>query len=136
MITSEVTFVLGAGASAHLNFPSGEKLTRIIYEGTRPNQTLHNLLLSVDCDSADIKSFHCAFSRSGVLSIDAFLDNRPEFVALGKKVIAASLIGFENPESLFVVGSENWYYLLFSVMRENTAFDFFGECNKVRIVTF
>lgn len=47
-------------------------------------------------------------------SVDAFLEHRTEFLAIGKAATAAVLVGFENPWQLFRYDDQNWLLYLYN----------------------
>jgi hypothetical protein len=56
-------------------------------------------------------------------SVDAFLEHRREFEALGKAAIAGALLPYEKPEALLVrAKSPSWYEFLFSRMADTGHF--------------
>lgn len=136
MITTPTVFVLGAGASNVYGFPTGEEL-------------IHNLKINGfrDLHLADhgiteenFMHFQQELRRSTLGSIDSFLQNRPEFVSVGKLAIAHHLIQFEAPDKLFLDSSDgqpepNWMRFLFMRMIEGTRPENF-HCNRVSFVTF
>jgi len=79
--------------------------------------------------------FREAFWKSGTVSVDAFLEGRPEFLDVGKFAIAYCLIPFESEANLFTPPGDHgdWYGYLSE--RLNRSFDEF-EHNKLSIVTF
>jgi len=79
--------------------------------------------------------FREAFWKSGVPSVDAFLERRTEFLNVGKLAIAYCLIPFEHEASLYrpSAHSGDWYEHLSEKL--NASFDEFGD-NKLSIITF
>jgi hypothetical protein len=107
--------VLGAGASMHLKFPSGAELVARICEqlGNSGSETTKTLRA---CEWEDtIEMFRRELSASQQPSVDAFLENRPEYLEIGKLAIASSLIPFEMPDRISNrVAKDDWYQYLFS----------------------
>lgn len=137
MIRTKTVFVLGAGASCHLGFPTGNGLRTLILRSARKG-TDRSLLSQFDSDLID--EFHEAFRASGQVSIDNFLQMRSEFAEFGKYAIALALIPFERREMLFShtdtqTPKSNWYEYLFSCLRTATEKKFW-EDNNVFFVTF
>ncbi len=91
---------------------------------------LHNTL---GYDSAILGSFRKDFYLSGKNSIDSFLEHRREYEQLGKAVIAATLIPYENTDAIFSYTGDNW--LRYTYERIDTGFEEFGD-NKVSFITF
>lgn len=139
---AETIFILGAGASMPYGFPSGEKLKNQIQE------ELGNLIREIPLQhptpgalSAILKmgsvfdarlcvEFSEALARSGVYSIDAFLERRPEFRKLGKSIIAYLLLKNEKDcldnNMLFrsTENEENWYRYFFNEIKDLKRFNF------------
>lgn len=117
--------VLGAGASAYAGFPLGTQLREEIFLFLRNGELLKNsgLLVAENVTPKDlIADFYSAFLNSNMYSIDSFLARRPEYIEIGKKTIAAILLGKEDDGLLLQDNGreDNWYrYLLNCVAAEN-----------------
>jgi len=103
MVTTPTVLILGAGASSPYGFPTAKELKRLIRETfdhptSRPCQVLGS---SASHSPEEIFEFREAFLRSGQPSVDAFLERRPNFLAVGKLAIAYCLIPFENEAKLY-----------------------------------
>lgn len=137
MITHPTVLVLGAGASMPYGFPSGKGLKdTVISKLQSPNYGgWHDILKESDIRFDDISKFSAALSKSGQLSIDAFLEHRPEFMEIGKFAIALSLIQYEEEHKLFEPNNNEscWYDYLFNKL--NAKFEDFSN-NKLAIITF
>ena len=139
MIRRPTVLILGAGASAHLNYPSSALLRqRIIEELGQPSNTSYKQLLELQFKDADIVDFVTKFRYSGKISIDSFLEHQSDNVKkIGRCAIAQTLIRFENEGHLFSETADhvenNWYYHLFKLM--NSSFNDFHE-NNVTFITF
>ena len=84
------------------------------------------------------RDFCTQLAQSGQLSVDAFLETRPDLQDIGKRAIACGLIPFENEETLFAPstgfgGGPRWYQLLLSQLGNNI--DTFGD-NRLSVLTF
>ena len=125
--------VLGAGASKPFGFPSGRELVDIVTGGLQdPGGTdLGKFLISCGFKSEDLRQFSHNLVYSQRNSVDAFLEYRPEFTAVGKAAIVSVLIQREDPKNLFIDG--DWYRYLFQML--NTSFEDF-EKNTIAIITF
>jgi hypothetical protein len=133
MIRKQTVLILGAGASMDFDYPSGRELKDVIVEHTlSANNDVYRQLLRAGFHASKIKDFNDALRFSGRVSVDAFLEHRPEFINVGKAAVAAELIRKENPDTLFRLGG-NWYEHLFQAL--NTSFASVGE-NNIGIVTF
>lgn len=160
MIEKPTVFVLGAGASKAFKFPLGLQLRDQI--ATHLDD--HHGILGAACryygyewqqgkgewiwpnvDESPVKAhqqiigevnaFKAALLDSPIYSIDAFLEDQPEFEELGKIAIAATLIPYELKPKLSRKPDEKprWVDELFNKMRTGPA-DFAD--NQVRIITF
>ncbi|MDP6544056.1 MAG: hypothetical protein QGH60_08710 [Phycisphaerae bacterium] len=143
MIEKKTVLVLGAGASMHLKFPSGEELIGKILSN------LENLdpacgdrakeLVSLEYTMEELIPFRDALQHCGLQSIDAFLERRPEFIDLGKAAIAQALIPSENAEypwdhsGQWGPREDNWYTHLYGKM--GGSFEEFGS-NELSVITY
>lgn len=147
MITKQTVFVLGAGASEPYGFPLGGRLVReAITRLTRSRDPIHEMLQRVcGCTITRLQEFASALERSASPSIDVFLEGRPDFLDIGKAVIAGVLIPYENEIELFTryeasLVDENlrrarrWYDYLLNRMTTGKPEDFTE--NKLSILTF
>lgn len=135
MINRNTVLVLGAGASADYGFPTGRKLRIDICEqlaGKRAGP-LRSQLTDYGISQPDFRKFSEALHRSGMPSVDAFLENKSKYMDIGKAAIAASLIPYERPESLLGELELKWYEYLFQ--RLGTSLEEF-QTHKLSIVTF
>ena len=103
MIREPTVIVFGAGASRDYGYPLGDSLLRTIHQKLNPRQsdTWIPQLEAYDIDAAEVGRFRNSLLRSQPSSIDSFLERRPEFMKVGKLVIALSLIPKENDYTLF-----------------------------------
>lgn len=137
MIRQSTAFVLGAGASMAYGFPSGPVLADWICNALveQNGETTCLCRGASKCGAEDPRLLVELFRASGLYSIDAFLQRRPEFAALGKAAIAATLIPREREESLFgAPAADDWYRYLLNAILPPKAADFAN--NHLRIVTF
>ena len=143
-MTTPTVLVLGAGASCTYGFPLGLQLKARICKALRGNGTLIAAILSKGKTLDDIQCFHQDLILSGDASIDAFLQNRNEYVEMGKLAIAAVLLPLEKRTALFDDWIDkwddprnterHWYQLLFTKVKTGASRDNFGK--DLRIVTF
>ncbi len=105
--------VLGAGASAHLDYPLGSRLSDNILKSTEdPAAPCFIKLREMGFSENLILQFHQAFGRSGQPTIDAFLEKRrDEFMEIGRAAIACELVKYEAEPPL-TVRKGNWYFHL------------------------
>jgi hypothetical protein len=93
MIKARIAFVLGAGASSCYGFPLGQSLCRLVAERFREGADLHVLFLNNSKFSkGQLEEFVTELRYSGQNSIDAFLENRHEFLEIGKAAMSFVLI--------------------------------------------
>src|SRR5215472_7632129 len=135
MITNPTVLVLGAGASADYGFPLGYTLVVQICAGlSSVDSNLYKQLLSCGFTTDEIEGFRKAFELSGQLSIDTFLEHRPEFLDIGKATIACCLIPSEDETNFYRrSGRYRWYEYLFSRM---TATKEEFSRNQLSVLTF
>jgi hypothetical protein len=133
MIRRKTTLVLGAGASAPFGFPTGYELLRKVVDwaNTSPGQT--NPILFSEFKGSEIKEFREALEKSGKMSVDSFLEHRPEFIPIGKRAMAMALIQCEHQPHLFKRDGKSWYEYLFYQL--DAPFDDFSG-NQLKVLTF
>lgn len=107
MITTPTVFILGAGASKPFGFPSGVELAEQLSDFGDFQD-----LIAAGFDQSHIVDFREQLKRSGKGSVDAFLEYRDEFIAVGKAAIAYRLIQLENANELLRF-KNNWYRYIF-----------------------
>jgi hypothetical protein len=81
----------------------------------------------------EINKFTDTLRRSGKTSVDAFLEQRPEFIPIGKAAMACVLIQCEHEPYLFIRDGKSWYEYLFHQL--DAQFEDFGQ-NRLSILTF
>ena len=138
MIEIPTVLVLGAGTSCPLGFHSGWGLLLAVIDGLGDeHQDLHRELLGYGFPAGRISEFHQALRESGENSVDAFLENRTEFLDIGKVAIARALIPYEADGTLhdrrLVEQKGHWYFHLYEQMK--APFDRF-HLNRLQVVTF
>jgi hypothetical protein len=135
MINKPTTLILGAGASVPFGFPTGYALLQkaLSWANTKIGGTNPQILKWLGIEKAKLDLFREALSMSGKKSVDSFLEHRPEFLDIGKAVIALELIGCERGHELFKRDGTSWYEYLFNEL--STDFDDFDK-NKLSILTF
>jgi hypothetical protein len=133
MIGKQTTLILGAGASAPFEFPTGYELLRRVMEWANINIGRTNPDLFSGFNKTEIDEFREALRRSGKTSVDSFLEHRPEFIPVGKLAMAMTLIQCEHEPHLFKRDGKSWYEYLSNQL--NAPFEDFGQ-NRLRILTF
>ena len=97
MIKTPTVLILGAGASIPYGFPDGRslKLDIAINVNTK-NKDFVRSITAAGYDAGELQAFGKALEGSPLMSVDAFLERRSEFVTVGKVAIARQLIGYEQ----------------------------------------
>ena len=130
LITKNTVLVLGAGASAPYGFPVGQDLIQYFVDALKPPQLNKDLADPLRwCGFGDGKmvSFRDTLAKSLPRSIDTFLQNRDEFLKLGKHAIASYLISWEQPLNILWrrtgnppdSGKNTWYHYLWEQMQDS-----------------
>jgi len=134
MITKPTVLILGAGASIPYGYPSGSRLVQDLY-GYMGNSGWIIPLLQSGVTENEIARFRNELYLSQQPSVDAFLEQRVEYVRIGKLSIALELLYLEDQDMLFKFETRNkgCYHYLFNQL--NAGWDKFGE-NKLSIITF
>lgn len=131
MIGKNTVLILGAGASVDYGFPLGRDLITCICEQlSDEDSTLYSLLTQCGFNSNLIRKFAVPLKECNLPSIDAFLENRPEFEEVGKAAIAGTLIPLEKKSNL---SRKGWYeYLHSKLIGKKDQF----RNNKLSVITF
>lgn len=126
--------MLGAGASEPYGLPLGAQLKAYILDryNTDTGQTIH-LLNTTPFVRHQIDNFVNALRYSGLSSVDAFLECRPEFTDIGKAMMGIELLFGEIHERLWQPVN-NWLTYLYGYMVGNSLEEF--AKNQVSFVTF
>lgn len=132
MIRRRTVLVLGAGASKPYGLQLGGELVDQILRELHASTSLAKSVAAEGFDANDISRFKEKLKYSSRLSIDAFLESQPEFLDLGKTIMAAALLPREE-ESLFPP-TEDWCGYFFSKILTATPDDF--RQNQLSIITF
>jgi hypothetical protein len=134
LIREPTVFVLGAGASEPYGLPLGGTLKTYILEryNSDVGQTVH-LTNTTVFGRAQIDSFVNALRFSGLTSVDAFLERRPEFMEIGKAMMGIELLQGEVHERLWQA-ENNWLSYLYGYMVGSSLEEF--SSNKVAFITF
>ena len=135
MIQEKTVLILGAGASMDFGCPPGHEIVQLVHGvlWNAKNNPQHPLRA---CDFGEnaITEFAKALWDSDMLSVDAFLEHQPRYLHLGKLAMAAALIPYEKPESLFPHTSPpTWLNLLLERLQAPLK-DW--KRNKLAIITF
>jgi hypothetical protein len=138
-LNRKTCLVLGAGASAYAGFPLGTQLREGIFSFLSNGELLKSsgLLVIENIAPKDlIAEFNSAFLKSNMYSIDSFLARRPEYIEIGKKTIAAILLGKEHDEMLMQDNGreDNWYRYLFNCVAAESWEEL--DLSNLSVVTF
>ena len=147
MIKKQTLLILGTGASIPYGFPDGRTTMLDICEaikGEKYDQLIERLGHRVDRS----RDFAQEMIKSGLASVDSFLESRPEYIDVGKIAIAHFLIPYEMPGVLWprkrvrnADGTRSWekprwYEYLFQKLKaEADTPEAFSE-NRLSIITF
>jgi len=164
MFIKPTVFVIGAGASVHLGYPTGIKLKeKIISELQFPNELFQYLVDDGQCIQGNVENFCEELEESKMQSVDAFLedycgpvekyqdihvrssrdeDASPEEVDIDTKQEFES-IGKSAIVYLLLQCEDvdkfstniNWYHWLRDMLDSHKDLKFIGE-NKLSIITF
>ncbi|MCK4846929.1 MAG: hypothetical protein KAS88_04590 [Deltaproteobacteria bacterium] len=108
MFSKRIVFVLGAGASMPYGFPSGADLSKDIIN--THETTIKPLLKYFKVTRKQFEKFQADFLASRLNSIDAFLEYRPEHIAIGKLLITYHLMLKEHENFLlYSLQEKDWY---------------------------
>jgi hypothetical protein len=130
MFEQRTVLVLGAGASVPFGFPSGVELARELVR-LSPAAAAYRHMVEIAGQEATVSDFIRCLKYSAHRSIDAFLEDRPEFLDVGKAAIATLLLPRERVDALFPE-RDTWYEYLIARLPKNLP-DLDG---RLSIVTF
>jgi hypothetical protein len=134
MIETPTVFVLGAGSSIPYGFPSGAQLKELVVNSLATS-TVNDFLREADIPPKHGGAFLEALRFSKQPSVDAFLELRPEFIPIGKAMIARELCRLEHRTSLFSSTiADDWHSIVFNRMSTHLL-DEFAE-NRIAFITF
>src|SRR5688500_12003901 len=108
IIELPTVLVLGAGASQPFNYPTGQRLTKMIIDDILTRKSPFKINQMDGRELAAYSQFAQDFRSSGRYSIDAFLEHRSDQLDVGRAVIAYMIAKWEYEENLFV-DQGNWY---------------------------
>jgi hypothetical protein len=102
MIAKPTVFVLGAGAMADYGFPIGWQLVRQVIDNFQPRTKWRELLIEHGhYTDKKVDEFLTELSGSAQNSVDAFLEERGDFLDIGIAAMSIALIHNEVPEKLY-----------------------------------
>ena len=134
MITVRTVIILGAGASRPYGFPTGRELRDEVIRIS--GKTWAAPIEKLGFKYNEYGEFASALARSGYESVDAFLEDRPQYTDIEKAAIALNLVKFELPRALFPPEQprDHWYEVLWSKMKAPSWAGF--KKNSLAIITF
>lgn len=124
MIKTKTVFILGAGASAPYNFPTGDGLKDKICQHFINQYHKLPILDEKDAEIAEMmrndrkqasKKFTSALRRATGQSIDLFLKLNTSHFEIGKIAILINILSAENSSDIRIK-KKNWYTYLFKRM--------------------
>lgn len=132
----KTVIVLGAGASCHLQFPTGAELISIMRRFLLEEpQSPNSMILEELGHKTHLRSeFAELLRKAQVDTIDELLTKRIEFTDIGKDLISLILLQFEYEEHYHYNDVKNWYRLLYKKFKQR---DFEALDNEsFKIATF
>ncbi len=134
MITESTVLILGAGASHPYGFPLGPELKSRVWRLLRAasggaydcaeRAASYEPLLAMGFNPDLIEEFSLKLERSPRTSVDAFLENQPKFLEVGKAAIAATMLPLEDQEALLSEPKSEerkWYQKLYNSLGRSLA---------------
>lgn len=135
MKSKKLLFVLGAGASAAYGFPNGRQLVHQILHTNLVN-TFASFAAVLAITNDQLLKFQEDLRIADLPSVDAFLENNPRYLKIGKLVVAFFLSQFESYDRLYGPNREdNWYQYLVDKMLRNYPFSEI-ENNNISFITY
>src|SRR5688572_9748283 len=129
MVTESTLLIVGAGGSSPYGYPIGSELKSHILSYCK-NDLVRGLLIQCGFAAAEIDSFRSAFLKSSKPTIDSFLEDRVDFLKLGKVLIAYAILSNEKED---IFERTNWYQHLFNSIRAKPQV---FEKNALSILTY
>ena len=129
MLRTKTVFILGAGASQPFGFPLGFELYQRVVDFRDPSRKY--LLDCTAFTERHLVPFIKSLQQSGLTSVDLFLENRPEFLNIGKACMAVILIQKEIENKLWT-DDLNWMKYLWQRMQP---YDHLND-NQVSFITY
>jgi len=145
MIKTNSVFILGAGASVPYGYPTGFELAQEIktfllnfpFDPKTASKDMfeeHKFFKQLVNSLSELDKFYNALLKASTYSIDKFLENRPDYLELGKLLITYLLKKKEYEFNLFIgLKENNWLAELFNRIdaNANNVFE-----NKIYFITF
>lgn len=143
MFEKSTLFILGAGASAPYDYPTGDRLRKSIVTSLWEvlSNTTYDQEKPLLPDKAVIKNFCDSLDKSDDLLIDYFLEtcNNSEFVRIGKIAILKFILQAELESSVkrnVEFAEDDWFPVLFGKITEGVKCVEDLALNRVNFITF
>jgi len=127
--------IVGAGASKPYGLPLGRELRDFVLK-IQTNDSRLKLLKQFNISQDTFRDFRSDLQLSGITTVDAFLEKRPNWMRVGKVAMALALDGKESEEKLFPPyhPKDHWYESLWQSL--NCTSWAALKKKKVRIISF
>lgn len=135
MITSNTVFVLGAGASAHLGFPTSQELIDRIVSELAKGSLLCRTLSCLDHEMSRIDHLKHVLSTSDLNTPDFIIASNPELQTIGAQAIAWTIGIYEDPAALSNSNPNDPFYRYIWNQMYAVDVEKFTE-NNVRVINF
>lgn len=140
MVTTPVTFIVGAGASADYGLPLGKDLLRVARQAN-PGSELYQLLIAAGVNVSALNGVLEDLRRHAAESIDEYMFTRPGKADVDRvcRMLIAGGLGIRMAESTARASApkEDWLAYIGAELRNGARS--FAECveaNRVQFVTF
>jgi hypothetical protein len=135
MIERRTVLVVGAGASIPYKLPSGRGLRDLVLKRADDAHVL-KAITSQGLDPIQYRKFLDELRTSGFSSVDAFLEERAQWIPYGKTVMAECLLRQESAKYLFPPHqpTDHWLEVLWQRLRSRTWEEF--RQNQLSIISF
>lgn len=138
MIKHKTVLILGAGASKPYGMPLGRELRDDVIRGVAEKSVLGIVLNRFSISPGHYAAFTENLAESGYQSVDAFLEDRAEWMDIGKAAISLSLLKAEgeSKDKLFPPNQprDHWYEVLWQKLRAPSWSTF--KSNPWNVITF
>ncbi len=136
MIVKDTVLILGAGASKPYGFPLGAELRDDVIRARHKIELDYLLEKNMKFNHDYYAKFAEDLRTSGYSSVDAFLENRDDWIDIGKLAIAHKLILYEQNARLFPPNQpkDHWYECLWQKLSAESWKQF--KKNRITIITF
>lgn len=109
ILTKDLVFIVGAGASVPYGLPTGRQLVELIVQGTQElGRDLSQTLAACGHRPTEISEFHQRLKAARPRSIDRFIQSNPQYAVIGKRSIANELLPREQPKNLGPGGGSHY----------------------------